>query len=118
MAAVDLYWESHLNGVKPPSITMLENDFCKLLNTLNMLKHRMSSPIVVFPISISHYRVISFRETTTLKSVTVLTNPNFETMRSSILSSSMEAYASVLSVKISIHGIFEPRHVISNNVAS
>ena len=78
----------------------------------------MSSPIVVFLISISHYRVISFRETTTLKTMTVLTNPNFETMRSSILSSSMEAYASVLSVKISIHGIFEPRHLISNNVAS
>ena len=31
MAAVVLYWKSNLNGVKPPSITMLENDFCKHL---------------------------------------------------------------------------------------
>ena len=65
----------------------------------------MSSSIVVFPISVSHYRVISFRETTILKTMTVLTNLKFETMRSSILSSSMVAYASVLSVKISIYGI-------------
>ena len=49
--------------------------------------------------------------------MTVLTNQKFETMRSSILSSSMVAYAIVLSVKISIYGLFEPRHVISNNVA-
>ena len=65
-----------------------------------MLKRGMSSPMIVFPILISHYRVISFRETTTLKTMTVLTNPKFETMRSNILSSSMVAYASVLSVKI------------------
>ena len=70
-----------------------------------MLKRNKSSPIVVFPISVSHYRGISFPETTTLKTMTVLTNRKFETMRSSILSSSMVAYASVLSVKISIYGI-------------
>ena len=82
-----------------------------------MFKRSMSSPIVVFPISISHYRVISFRETTTLKTMTVLTNLKFETLSSILLSSSMIAYASVLSVKIPIYGIFEPRYVISNNVA-
>ena len=37
--------------------------------------------------------------------------------RSSILSSSVYCHASVLSVKILIYGIFELRHVISNNVA-
>ena len=117
MAAVVLYWKSHLNGVKPPSITMLENDFCKLLKYFKHVKRSMSLPIVVFPISIPHYRVISFRETPTLKTMTALTNPKFETMCSSILSSSMVAYTSVLAVKISIYGIFEPRHVISNNLA-
>ena len=34
MAAVNLYW----NGAKPPSITMLENDFCKLLKYFKQVK--------------------------------------------------------------------------------
>ena len=38
MAAVVLCWKSHLNGVQPPSITMLENDFCKLLKYLKHVK--------------------------------------------------------------------------------